>query len=118
MAAQGWSLLTARSTAAAVELAASTSTPGRWSLSQRRHCPVATGIETILVTWSSVTPGLAISRWVMGSRTSRTTCRLSTSWARMSAVTTTVPSMAFSMATMAHSTAPSATARMVSAIDG
>ena len=79
MAAQGWSLLTARSTAAAVELAASTSMPGRWSLSHRRHCAVATGIETTRVTWSSVTPGLAIRRWVMGSLTSRTICRLSTS---------------------------------------
>ncbi len=59
MAAQGWSLLATLSTALAVELAASISTPGRLLRSQMRHCAFACGWETTFVTCSRLTPGRA-----------------------------------------------------------
>ncbi len=53
----------------------------------------------------------------MGMRTSRTICRLSISWARISTVAETEPSMEFSMGTMETSTSPDDTASMVSCMD-
>ena len=60
------SSLATRSTALAVELAASISRPGRLLRSQMRHCALAWGWEMTLVIWSEGDPGPGEEAWRMG----------------------------------------------------
>ena len=71
-----------------------------------------------LVIWSSGICLLVISIWCTGWVTSRTICRSSKPEARLSSVTGTDPSSAFSMAMMPRGTSPPWTALSTSRMDG
>ena len=71
-----------------------------------------------LVTRSSGISVFVMSFWCTGWVTSRTMCRSSKLQTRLSMVTGTEPSSAFSMATMPSGTSPDCTARSTSGMEG
>src|SRR4051794_26949569 len=105
-----------RRAASAVELAATSSTPGRLAASQARTWAVATGIDMTARMSASVVPFGASRFWWIGITISRW---ISRSWsnARASIDALTVPSMAFSMATKPRSTSPRSVTASTSGMD-
>ena len=110
-------LLASSRAASAVELAASVTTPGSFSVRKVRHWASATGNDMIVVMSARSTPGTASRHMLTGITTSRSIHR-SRSKANMSSVTFTEPSMAFSMGMKPRSISPRSAADSTSGIDG
>ena len=103
--------------ASAVELVATVSAQGIRSVRKRRHWAVATGMDATRFTSVSTVPGAAI-RWRWMSSTTSRWMKRSKSKTRLSMVSRTVPSMAFSMGTNPRSTRPCWTPSRTSTRDG